>query len=145
MIKKKKCPYLSCCEHNRALSSVLIRVVQQNHLWEHPFACFNDDVMTKYVVSDSAQHFLSFCSNFLPWYWFLISNWYLLLDTHGAIEESMGTCPVCRNVFLAKDFEHVLGLVGSHSSQLVCHLTHYIILFVVCIMPLVCMINILDR
>ncbi|XP_062175635.1 uncharacterized protein LOC133880667 [Alnus glutinosa] len=39
-------------------------------------------------------------------------------DTHGAIEESMGTCPVCRNVFLAKDFEHVLGLVGSHSSQL---------------------------
>ncbi|KAE8038569.1 hypothetical protein FH972_011066 [Carpinus fangiana] len=32
------------------------------------------------------------------------------LDTHGAVEESMGTCPVCRKVFLAKDFEHVLDL-----------------------------------
>ncbi|XWS77328.1 hypothetical protein CRYUN_Cryun01aG0251500 [Craigia yunnanensis] len=35
-----------------------------------------------------------------------------------AVEESMGNCPVCRKVFHAKDFEHVLDLVGSHSSQL---------------------------
>ena len=61
------------------------------------------------------------------------------------MEESMGTCPVCRKVFLAKDFEHVLDLVGSHSSQLVYHLTrHFIILFVVYIMPLIYMIDILD-
>lgn len=57
----------------------------------------------------------------------------------------MGTCPVCRKVFLAKDFEHVLDLVASHSSQLVCHLTrHFIILFVVYSMPLIYMIDILD-
>ncbi|XP_059459187.1 uncharacterized protein LOC132188679 [Corylus avellana] len=42
-------------------------------------------------------------------------------DTRGAMEESMGTCPVCRKVFLAKDFEHVLDLVASHSSQLNFH------------------------
>ncbi|KAL8500436.1 hypothetical protein ACS0TY_020146 [Phlomoides rotata] len=29
------------------------------------------------------------------------------------IEESKGTCPVCRKVFLAKDIEHVLDLVGT--------------------------------
>ncbi|PPD69838.1 hypothetical protein GOBAR_DD33282 [Gossypium barbadense] len=40
-------------------------------------------------------------------------------DRNGAVEESMGNCPVCRKVFHAKDFEHVLDLVGSHSSQLV--------------------------
>ncbi|GMJ16146.1 hypothetical protein like AT3G60300 [Hibiscus trionum] len=39
-------------------------------------------------------------------------------DRSGAVEESMGNCPVCRKVFLAKDFEHVLDLVGSHSSQM---------------------------
>ncbi|KAB1998750.1 hypothetical protein ES319_D12G111100v1 [Gossypium barbadense] len=39
-------------------------------------------------------------------------------DRNGAVEESMGNCPVCRKVFHAKDFEHVLDLVGSHSSQL---------------------------
>ncbi|GMY23048.1 e3 ubiquitin-protein ligase rnf25 [Fagus crenata] len=39
-------------------------------------------------------------------------------DIHKAMEEREGTCPVCRKVFLAKDFEHVLDLVGSHSSQL---------------------------
>ncbi|KAG8475018.1 hypothetical protein CXB51_031806 [Gossypium anomalum] len=39
-------------------------------------------------------------------------------DRNAAVEESMGNCPVCRKVFHAKDFEHVLDLVGSHSSQL---------------------------
>jgi hypothetical protein len=61
------------------------------------------------------------------------------------MEEIMGTCPVCRKFLLAKDFEHVLDLVGSHSSQLVYHLTrHLIILFVVYIMPPIYMIDILD-
>lgn len=32
--------------------------------------------------------------------------------------ESMGNCPVCRKVFHAKDFQHVLDLVGAHSSEL---------------------------
>ncbi|ONI22480.1 hypothetical protein PRUPE_2G132200 [Prunus persica] len=39
-------------------------------------------------------------------------------DTRGAVEESMGNCPVCRKVFHAEDFEHVLNLVGNHSSHL---------------------------
>ncbi|KAA8520434.1 hypothetical protein F0562_014690 [Nyssa sinensis] len=34
----------------------------------------------------------------------------------GTIEESMGNCPVCRKVFHAKDIEHVLDLVGTHSQ-----------------------------
>ncbi|XP_011089277.1 E3 ubiquitin-protein ligase RNF25 isoform X2 [Sesamum indicum] len=34
---------------------------------------------------------------------------------HRMMEESMGKCPVCRKVFLAKDIEHVLGLVGTGS------------------------------
>ncbi|XP_022770169.1 uncharacterized protein LOC111313733 isoform X2 [Durio zibethinus] len=34
------------------------------------------------------------------------------------VEESMGSCPVCRKVFHAKDLEHVLDLAGNHSSQL---------------------------
>ncbi|KAL4366690.1 hypothetical protein GQ457_05G000100 [Hibiscus cannabinus] len=38
-------------------------------------------------------------------------------DRNGEVEESMGNCPVCRKVFLAKDFDHVLDLVGSYSSQ----------------------------
>ncbi|KAL6569291.1 hypothetical protein OROMI_013805 [Orobanche minor] len=29
------------------------------------------------------------------------------------VEENMGKCPVCRKVFLAKDIEHVLDLVGT--------------------------------
>ncbi|TXG62507.1 hypothetical protein EZV62_009501 [Acer yangbiense] len=39
-------------------------------------------------------------------------------DMHGATEEDMGSCPVCRKVFQAKDIEHVLNLVGNHSSQM---------------------------
>ncbi|KAK2650831.1 hypothetical protein Ddye_018320 [Dipteronia dyeriana] len=39
-------------------------------------------------------------------------------DMNGATEEDMGSCPVCRKVFQAKDIEHVLDLVGNHSSQL---------------------------
>ncbi|OMP00745.1 Zinc finger, RING-type [Corchorus olitorius] len=35
----------------------------------------------------------------------------------GQEKESMGNCPVCRKVFHAKDIEHVLDLVGTHSSQ----------------------------
>ncbi|CAL1405892.1 unnamed protein product [Linum trigynum] len=30
----------------------------------------------------------------------------------------MGKCPVCRKIFHAEDLEHVLNLVGPHSSQL---------------------------
>lgn len=37
---------------------------------------------------------------------------------HGMTEGSTGNCPVCRKVFHAKDIEHVLSLVGSHSSNL---------------------------
>lgn len=36
-----------------------------------------------------------------------------LKDIH---EKSMGRCPVCRKVFLAKDIEHVLDLVGTTTS-----------------------------
>ncbi|KAB2626832.1 hypothetical protein D8674_020450 [Pyrus ussuriensis x Pyrus communis] len=36
----------------------------------------------------------------------------------GALEESMGNCPVCRKVFHTQDLEHVLHLVDNHSSQL---------------------------
>ncbi|CAK9149390.1 unnamed protein product [Ilex paraguariensis] len=35
---------------------------------------------------------------------------------HGATQESVGTCPVCRKVFHAKDIDHVLALVGTHSQ-----------------------------
>ncbi|KAI3829143.1 hypothetical protein L1987_03259 [Smallanthus sonchifolius] len=31
-------------------------------------------------------------------------------------EDGMGTCPVCRKVFHAKDIEHVLDLVGAYSQ-----------------------------
>uniref|UniRef100_A0A6N2MKL2 RWD domain-containing protein n=1 Tax=Salix viminalis TaxID=40686 RepID=A0A6N2MKL2_SALVM len=41
-----------------------------------------------------------------------------LSDVHGVLEERMGNCPVCRKVFHAKDFEHVLDLVGTQASQL---------------------------
>lgn len=47
----------------------------------------------------------------------------MLLDTRGAVEESMGNCPVCRKGFHAQDLEHVLHLVGNDSSQFVRHLT----------------------
>ncbi|KAJ7950771.1 E3 ubiquitin-protein ligase RNF25 [Quillaja saponaria] len=40
------------------------------------------------------------------------------LNQKGTMKESIGNCPVCRKVFQAKDLEHVLDLVGSHSSQL---------------------------
>ncbi|KAK7277160.1 hypothetical protein RIF29_18311 [Crotalaria pallida] len=36
---------------------------------------------------------------------------------HEKVEEGVGNCPVCRKPFHAKDLEHVLDLVGSHSSQ----------------------------
>ncbi|KAL6499459.1 hypothetical protein OROHE_026122 [Orobanche hederae] len=32
---------------------------------------------------------------------------------HKTVEENMGKCPVCRKVFLVKDIEHVLDLVGT--------------------------------
>ncbi|KAJ6709899.1 RING FINGER PROTEIN 25 [Salix koriyanagi] len=41
-----------------------------------------------------------------------------LSDVHGLLEERMGNCPVCRKVFHAKDFEHVLDLVGTQASQM---------------------------
>lgn len=49
----------------------------------------------------------------------------LTSDMNGAVEESVGNCPVCRKVFHTKDFEHVLDLVGTHSSELVCPLIFY--------------------
>ncbi|CAL0324335.1 unnamed protein product [Lupinus luteus] len=38
-------------------------------------------------------------------------------DNYKKVEEGIGNCPVCRKPFHAKDLEHVLDLVGSHSSQ----------------------------
>ncbi|KAF8081365.1 hypothetical protein N665_0890s0003 [Sinapis alba] len=35
----------------------------------------------------------------------------------GSADKSLGNCPVCRKVVHASDIEHVLGLVGSQSSQ----------------------------
>ncbi|KAK6119367.1 hypothetical protein DH2020_046887 [Rehmannia glutinosa] len=35
------------------------------------------------------------------------------LGMRKTMEENMGKCPVCRKVFLAKDIEHVLDLVGT--------------------------------
>lgn len=37
-------------------------------------------------------------------------------DAHKHMEDGMGTCPVCRKVFHAKDIEHVLDLVGAYSQ-----------------------------
>ncbi|XP_074280035.1 uncharacterized protein LOC141605239 [Silene latifolia] len=36
-------------------------------------------------------------------------------DLREMMGKSTGNCPVCRTVFLAKDIEHVLNLVGSHN------------------------------
>ncbi|WJX41090.1 RING-type E3 ubiquitin transferase [Trifolium repens] len=41
----------------------------------------------------------------------------LLLGNHEKLEEGDGNCPVCRKPFHAKDLDHVLDLVGSHSSR----------------------------
>ncbi|CAI8606693.1 unnamed protein product [Vicia faba] len=38
-------------------------------------------------------------------------------DNHEKLEEGAGNCPVCRKPFHAKDLDHVLDLVGSHSSR----------------------------
>ncbi|XP_059633833.1 uncharacterized protein LOC132276433 [Cornus florida] len=35
---------------------------------------------------------------------------------HATTEDSMGSCPVCRKLFHAKDIEHVLDLVETHSQ-----------------------------
>ncbi|KZV49065.1 hypothetical protein F511_11016 [Dorcoceras hygrometricum] len=35
------------------------------------------------------------------------------LGTHGMMEESMRKCPVCREVFLFKDIEHMLDVIGT--------------------------------
>ncbi|WJX91607.1 RING-type E3 ubiquitin transferase [Trifolium repens] len=40
-------------------------------------------------------------------------------DNHEKSEEGVGNCPVCRKPFHAKDLDHVLDLVGSHSSRVV--------------------------
>ncbi|KAK9068218.1 hypothetical protein SSX86_012329 [Deinandra increscens subsp. villosa] len=37
-------------------------------------------------------------------------------DTNKYAEDGVGTCPVCRKVFHAKDIEHVLDLVGAYSQ-----------------------------
>ncbi|XP_019464812.1 PREDICTED: E3 ubiquitin-protein ligase RNF25 isoform X1 [Lupinus angustifolius] len=38
-------------------------------------------------------------------------------ENYKKVEEGIGNCPVCRKPFHVKDLEHVLDLVGSHSSQ----------------------------
>ncbi|XP_004306985.1 PREDICTED: uncharacterized protein LOC101314503 [Fragaria vesca subsp. vesca] len=38
-------------------------------------------------------------------------------DTQGAVEESMGNCPVCRKGFHVEDLEHVLHLVDNEFSR----------------------------
>ncbi|KAL8210312.1 hypothetical protein R6Q57_007044 [Mikania cordata] len=38
-------------------------------------------------------------------------------DTNSNTEDGKGTCPVCRQVFHAKDIEHVLDLVGAYSQM----------------------------
>ncbi|KAL6125888.1 hypothetical protein ACLB2K_073939 [Fragaria x ananassa] len=38
-------------------------------------------------------------------------------DARGAVEESMGNCPVCRKGFHAEDLEHVLHLVDNEFSR----------------------------
>lgn len=48
-----------------------------------------------------------------------------LLDNYEKMKEGVGNCPVCRKPFHAKDLDHVLDLVGSHSSQLVSYLVHH--------------------
>lgn len=47
----------------------------------------------------------------------------MLSDTRGAVEESMGNCPVCRKGFHAEDLEHVLHLVDNEFSRFVRYLT----------------------
>jgi hypothetical protein len=46
----------------------------------------------------------------------------LLLDNHEKLEEGVGNCPVCRKPFHAKDLDHVIDLVGSHSFRVVSYL-----------------------
>ena len=53
---------------------------------------------------------------------------------HEKVDENMGTCPVCRKVFHAKDIEHVLDLVGTH-SQLVCLQTHLVVIITCQVLP----------
>ncbi|GAU20208.1 hypothetical protein TSUD_352720 [Trifolium subterraneum] len=38
-------------------------------------------------------------------------------DNHEKLDEGVGNCPVCRKPFHAKDLDHVLDLVGSHSFR----------------------------
>lgn len=38
-------------------------------------------------------------------------------DKREKLEEGVGNCPVCRKPFHARDLDHVLDLVGSHSSR----------------------------
>ncbi|XP_057980946.1 uncharacterized protein LOC131166427 isoform X2 [Malania oleifera] len=39
-------------------------------------------------------------------------------DVPGIMEENVGNCPVCRKVFVTKDIEHVLELVGTCASKM---------------------------
>ncbi|XP_021865178.2 uncharacterized protein [Spinacia oleracea] len=41
----------------------------------------------------------------------------LVSDLCKVMGNSTGNCPVCRKVFLAKDIDHVLNLVGSHDAD----------------------------
>ncbi|XP_076936974.1 uncharacterized protein LOC143604350 [Bidens hawaiensis] len=79
---------------------------------------------------DDAQPFMKLMSCFHCFHCECIIRWWNWLQTHKETdheiktqsgknrktEDAMGTCPVCRKVFHAKDIEHVLGLVGAYSQ-----------------------------
>ncbi|XP_076890452.1 uncharacterized protein LOC143541530 [Bidens hawaiensis] len=80
--------------------------------------------------SDDTQPFMKLMSCFHCFHCECIIRWWNWLQTHEETdheiktqsdknrntEGAMGTCPVCRKVFHAKDIEHVLDLVGAYSQ-----------------------------
>ncbi|KAI3444801.1 hypothetical protein Pfo_001466 [Paulownia fortunei] len=74
------------------------------------FHCFHCDCITRWwnwIQVQSEKEIVSSSSSSSP---------RIMQDQQGMrkmMEESMGKCPVCRKVFLAKDIEHVLHLVGT--------------------------------
>ncbi|KAJ0673048.1 putative transcription factor C2H2 family [Helianthus annuus] len=88
-------------------------------------------------ASDNAQSFMKLMSCFHCFHRECIIRWWKWLQTHKETdransssrheiktqsdmnkdtEDGMGTCPVCRKVFHAKDIEHVLDLVEGYSQ-----------------------------
>lgn len=56
----------------------------------------------------------------------LLANGWLACrsEMHSTMKQGLGNCPVCRKVFHTKDIEHVLDLVGTSISQVVCFLCY---------------------